>query len=77
MTSSTILSTDERYAAAFAIVEDLEGLGESLIDMCHEFTNAPIAELELRAGDVVGQVRMISQLMRPLERLADAGEVAA
>jgi NADP-dependent aldehyde dehydrogenase len=53
----------ERAAFLMKIAEEIEGLGDDLINRCHQETGLPKARLQSERGRTTGQLRMFAELI--------------
>lgn len=75
--TATTLTTDERMAALFAVIDDVHKLAAELVGNCEEFLNAKIGDHEFYAREVATGARTVGNLVAPLNLViaADNGEV--
>lgn len=70
--TATPLTTDERMAALFALVDEIHKHSKELTDYCEQFLNAKIGEHEFLAREVVDRSRDVARLTAPLNLIIGA-----
>lgn len=70
------LTDDERYAAVFALVAEVQSIGENVEKAAMDFMNAQVGEWQFSAAEVASNGRLLAQVIPALRSLVEVAEDA-